>query len=544
MQDERPRPGGGRSGWRDAGLWINWNDQVIRGYRPSVRAIRRFTVRPVLPPALAALGDLAGNLRWSWHPPTQDVFAEVDPETWEATGQDPVRLLGAVGPDRLEELAADQGFLDRLGAAEADLDAYLGGERWYGRKAGSEAPTRDRATSPRSSASPRCCRSTPAASASWPVTTSRPPATSASRSSASACSTTPATSSSRSRARAGSRSSYPVLDPDELPISLLREADGDRALISIALPDGPDLLAQIWVAQVGRVPLLLLDSDVEGNPDHYRDVTDRLYGGSSEHRLPPGDAARHRRRARAPRLLPAHRYVGARGLPHQRGPRRLPRPRADPRADRRGERAAARLRRRARGRPAPSTVFTTHTPVPAGIDRFSRELVEQYFGRPARLSGVPIERILALGAEDYAGGDPTVFNMAVMGFRLAQRANGVSQLHGDVSREMFDGLWPAFDEAEVPITLDHQRRARPDLGRPRDLRARRPPRRGRRRRRHRRVLDRGRPGPVRRHLGGQAAAPRAARPRRPPPAAQVEPAARGSPRPSSTGSTRRSTPTC
>ena len=72
-----------------------------------MRAIRRFTVRPVLPPALAALGDLAGNLRWSWHPETQDVFAAVDPELWESTGRDPVKLLGAVGRTRLEELAAD-----------------------------------------------------------------------------------------------------------------------------------------------------------------------------------------------------------------------------------------------------------------------------------------------------------------------------------------------------------------------------------------------------------------------------------------------------
>jgi glycogen phosphorylase len=99
-----------------------------------------------------------------------------------------------------------------------------------------------------------------------------------------------------------------------------------------------------------------------------------------------------------------------------------------------------------------STVFTTHTPVPAGIDRFSRDLIEQYFGTTGALPGVPLERILALGAEDYQSGDPTVFNMAVMGFRLSQRANGVSRLHGHVSREMFHGLWPAFDEAEVPIT--------------------------------------------------------------------------------------------
>ncbi|MCB0895810.1 MAG: alpha-glucan family phosphorylase, partial [Nocardioidaceae bacterium] len=98
-----------------------------------------------------------------------------------------------------------------------------------------------------------------------------------------------------------------------------------------------------------------------------------------------------------------------------------------------------------------STVFTTHTPVPAGIDRFPQTLIEQYFSDAGPVPGVPVDRILQLGTEDYEGGDPSVFNMAVMGFRLAQRANGVSQLHGHVSRGMFNGLWPAFDEAEVPI---------------------------------------------------------------------------------------------
>lgn len=72
-----------------------------------VRAIRRFTVQPVLPEPLAALGELAGNLRWSWHPGTQDVFAAVDPEAWDAVGHDPVRLLGQVSQARLEQLAAD-----------------------------------------------------------------------------------------------------------------------------------------------------------------------------------------------------------------------------------------------------------------------------------------------------------------------------------------------------------------------------------------------------------------------------------------------------
>ena len=97
-------------------------------------------------------------------------------------------------------------------------------------------------------------------------------------------------------------------------------------------------------------------------------------------------------------------------------------------------------------------MFTTHTPVPAGIDRFGRDQIETFFGGDNAVAGVPVEKILALGAETFPGGDPSVFNMAVMGLRLAQRANGVSRLHGAVSREMFHGLWPGFEMSEVPIT--------------------------------------------------------------------------------------------
>ena len=109
-------------------------------YRREVRAIRRFTVRPVLPGPLAALGELAGNLRWSWHPPTQDVFQAVDPDVWDSVAHDPVRLLGAVGRARLDELAADGEFLARLEHARADLEDYLTGERWYQRQDGDDVP--------------------------------------------------------------------------------------------------------------------------------------------------------------------------------------------------------------------------------------------------------------------------------------------------------------------------------------------------------------------------------------------------------------------
>src|SRR4029079_13188402 len=361
-----------------------------------------------------------------------------------------VRLLGAVTPERLEQLATEQAFLDRLGAAKADLDAYLGGERWYGRRAGDDAPTRIAYFSPEFGIA-----------AVLPQYSGGLGILAGDHLKAASDLGVPlvgvgllyhAGYFKQSLSREGWQlEQYPVLDPDELPISLLRETNGDRALISIAQPDGPDLLAKIWVAQVGRVPLLLLDSDVEGNPDHYREVTDRLYGGTSEHRLRQEillgiggvRALRvHARLTGAPEPEVFHTNEGHAGFLGLERLRELTVEEGRPKLDFRTALEASRA----------STVFTTHTPVPAGIDRFARDLMEQYFGSSGPVSGLPLDRILGLGSEDYSGGDPTVFNMAVMGFRLSQPANGVSQLHGHVSREMFHGLWPAFDEAEVPIT--------------------------------------------------------------------------------------------
>ncbi|GAB3764280.1 starch phosphorylase [Nocardioides ginsengisegetis] len=415
-----------------------------------MRAIRRFTVRPVLPEALSALGDLAGNLRWSWHPETQDVFEAVDPDLWESTGRDPVKLLGAVGRARLDELAADATFLEMLRVARADLEAYLTGDRWFQRKEAGSGPRAIGYFSPEFGIT-----------AVLPQYSGGLGILAGDHLKAASDLGVPIVGVGllyrhgyfkQALSREGwQQETYPVLDPDGLPISLLREENGDRALITIALPGGPDLLARIFVANVGRVPLLLLDTDVEGNPDHYRDVTDRLYGGNSEHRLRQemllgiGGVRALRAYSRitghpAPEVF--HTNEGHAGFLGLERIRELTVAETGPRLDFDTALEVSRA----------STVFTTHTPVPAGIDRFPKTLVEQYFSDAGPLPGVPIERILTLGTEDYEGGDAAVFNMAVMGFRLAQRANGVSQLHGHVSRGMFNGLWPAFDEAEVPIS--------------------------------------------------------------------------------------------
>ncbi|MDQ3503554.1 MAG: alpha-glucan family phosphorylase, partial [Actinomycetota bacterium] len=203
------------------------------------------------------------------------------------------------------------------------------------------------------------------------------------------------------------------------------------------------LHAHIWRAQVGRVPLLLLDSDVEENAQEEREVTDRLYGGGTDHRL-------HQEM-----------LLGIGGVRAIRAWTALT---GDPEPEvfhtnegHAGFLGVERVRElveqglsydEAKEAVRAGTVFTTHTPVPAGIDRFPRELISRHFGGGSALAGVPVDRILELGAES----DPSVFNMAHMGLRMAQRRNGVAKLHGIVSREMFAGLWPGFDPSEVPIS--------------------------------------------------------------------------------------------
>lgn len=411
---------------------------------PHVKAIRRFTVRSVLPEPLQPLEELVLNLRWSWHPETLDLFESVDPDLWEATRHDPVRLLGEVSPERLAALAADRRFLRALGDAVDDLREYVTAPRWYQRL--SDAPSAIAYFSPEYG----IAAALPQYSGGLGILAGDHLKTASDLG-------VPIVGVgllyrhgyfSQSLSPDGWQlERYPPIDPAGLPLRLLREADGTPARITVGLPEGRSLRAQIWVAQVGRVPLLLLDSDVEENDPAARDVTDRLYGGGTDHRLLQEmllgiggvraiRAYSHITGHVAPAVFHTNEgHAGFLGLERIREY-----------IDEQGLSFDEALEATRAG-----TVFTTHTPVPAGIDRFPRELVQRYFGGTNEDNGLPVERILGLGAETYEGGDASVFNMAVMGMRLSQRVNGVSELHGRVSREMFGGLWPGFDTDDVPI---------------------------------------------------------------------------------------------
>jgi glycogen phosphorylase len=421
-----------------------------------VKALRRFTVRAHLPHRLEALEQLSINLRWSWDRPTQDLFAAIEPTLWTQCGQDPVALLGAVSPARLDELALDDGFVERLDQVAADLNDYLSQPLWYQQRQS------DGAAMPNGiayfSMEFGVAEVLPNYSGGLGILAGDHLKSASDlglpliavglyyRSGYFRQSLT---------ADGWQHENYPPLDPQGLPLRLLTDGAGDPALIELALPDAGRLRARIWVAQVGRVPLLLLDSDIPENEHEVRGVTDRLYGGDQEHRMQQEILAgiggiRAIRAFTAIEGLPApevfHMNEGHAGFLGVERIREL----VDAGLD--FDTALTVVRS--------STVFTTHTPVPAGIDRFPVAMVRRYFAETAEdavrpdgrggwalLPGVPINRILALGAED----DPEKFNMAHMGLRLAQRANGVSLLHGQVSRVMFNELWPGFDSNEVPI---------------------------------------------------------------------------------------------
>lgn len=415
-----------------------------------MKAIRRFTVRTVLPEPIRPLARLATNLRWSWHLPTRELFEQLNPAIWAESAQDPVTFLGLVSREELQRLAADQDVVRRVHEAAADLDQYLEQPRWY-QSLGEDAP--------------RCIAYF---SPEFGITEVLPQYSgglgilAGDHLKAASDLGVPligvgllyqAGYFKQSLSRdAWQQETYPVLDPDGLPLTLLREAspdgNGRPVEISLPLPHGRRLLAHVWRADVGRVPLLLLDSNVAGNDDAARGITDRLYGGGGDHRLQQElllgmggvKALRaYQRLTGAPAPEVFHTNEGHAGF---LGVERIQELMS-------GDTALGWDEALTAGRA--STVFTTHTPVPAGIDRFEISQIEHFFSA-GLAPDVPLDKILDLGREDFADGNPFVFNMAVMGLRLAQRANGVAKLHGVVSRGMFSALWPGFDHAEVPIT--------------------------------------------------------------------------------------------
>jgi starch phosphorylase len=419
-------------------FWLYPNHDVTRIRRTwlpcaSMKALRSFTVRPSLPPELSPLEELAFNLRWSWDDQTRDLFRWVDPHLWDASVHDPVRLLGLVERERLEALAHDAGFKRFLGEVRDELQRYLDGDRWF----------QSRGDSPLDLVayfSPEfgIAEAVPQYSGGLGVLAGDHLKSSSDLG-------VPLVGVGLLYRHGYFRQSldadgwqqerYPLLDPH---VMALRLCDGIRISVDLA---GVPLVAQVWKADVGRVPLYFLDADVEDNPDDIRSVTDRLYGGDVEHRLRQeillGIGGVRALQAVGVGAQVFHTNEGHAGFLGLERIRQLVTEQGLTYAE-----AIEAVRS--------ACIFTTHTPVPAGIDRFPRELMDKYFSSWCTEVGVGVDDLMALGHRPDEAPDER-FNMAVMGLRLAGRSNGVAQLHGEVSREMFRDLWPDFEADDVPI---------------------------------------------------------------------------------------------
>ena len=398
-----------------------------------MKALRSFTVRARLPEPLAPLHALAYNLRWAWDERSRDLFRWFDPDCWEASGHDPVRLLGLVRRERLEAMASDPGFMAFMVEVHEELIRYVSGPRWFQGRDGTPL------------------RSVAYFSPEFGITEALPQYSgglgvlAGDHLKAASGLGLPLVGVSlfykqgyfrqELNADGWQQERYPLLDPHAMALNLV---DGARVSLDLA---GTPLVAQVWRAQVGRVSLYLLDADVEENDEAGRAVTDRLYAGDAEHRIRQeillgiGGVLALQAAGEEPQIF--HTNEGHAGFLGLERIRQL--------VTGQGLRFSEAVEAVRAG-----TIFTTHTPVPAGIDRFPREMMERYFKRFADECKVPFAELMALGQEPGAGSDAP-FNMAVMGLRLASLSNGVSKLHATVSRRMFSGLWPGVPDEETPI---------------------------------------------------------------------------------------------
>ena len=383
------------------------------------------------------LHDLARNLRWDWHPPTRELFRSLDPDLWEQVGHNPVALLRRMDP---QTLTSSEGLEARVEQLWQDLHDYLADdEHWFGNGHG----PLDQPLVAYFSAEyglVDCLR----------IYSGGLGVLAGDHLKSASDLGVPLVAVGllyregyfqQSLGPSGrQQEAYPPADLDDLPIRPVERPEGGILRVAVPFPGRP-VMARVWRADVGRVPLYLLDTDLEENGEEDRRITSRLYGGGQEMRISQeillgmGGYRALREMEVRPRAFHMNEGHSAfLGLDLVRDTMET--------EELDLESAVESIRRRG--------VFTTHTPVPAGHDRFPPELMERHFAATARSMDLGMEELLALGRLD-PDDDQESFTMTVLAMRLAEQVNGVSELHGSVSREMWSDLWPALPTDEVPI---------------------------------------------------------------------------------------------
>jgi starch phosphorylase len=395
-----------------------------------------------LPERIGRLDELAFNLWWSWHEPARALFRSLSIGLWESCEQNPVLCLRRIEPARLEAAAHDAAFLTAYDRVLADFDAMLAGDRsWVARN----EPALAGKTLAYFSAEFGLHWTLPIYSGGLGVLAG-------------------------DHVKEASDLGLPLVGVSLLyrqgylrqrlsvdgwqldvaaefqagaePMTRVCDAAGQPLVIEVALDDpNHPLRIAVWQVKVGRNDLFLLDSDVEGNPDWTRTISSRLYGGDREHRLRQeiilgiGGVRALQAMGLAPDYWHANEGHAAFHL--------LERLREYVGEGLTFAEAADRVRA--------ATVFTTHTPVPAGHDIFGPELMDRYFGHFWPQLVLDREAFYALGRYDNGHGGGA-FNLTALSLRLAGFRNGVSARHAEITRQQWNGIWPGVEPSIVPIT--------------------------------------------------------------------------------------------
>jgi starch phosphorylase len=392
-----------------------------------------------VPERIARLRDLAYNLWWAWHPEAQDLFRQIDADLWELVYHNPVSFMREVRERRLEEVASNPTYLTQFDQVMNDFDAYMGAtETWYTR----HYPDGTNTTIAYFSAEFGIHESLPIYSGGLGIL--------------SGDHTKEASDMGLPLIAVGflypqgyfrqhldqngwQIAEYHKIDFANMPAIPARTPDGHEVVIDVELP-GRTIFAKVYRLQVGRVPLFLMDTDIHPNSQQDRELSARLYGGDREMRVAQeivlgiGGVRLLRQLGIAPTVwhmneghsaflvLELARELVNQGIPFNEAVRRV----------------------------QAGSVFTTHTPVPAGNDAFPFDLIEKFFWSYWQQLNISRDEFMALARHDQHWG-PT-FGMTVLGLKFANRRNGVSKLHGHVARGMWQWLYPDKSRDEVPIS--------------------------------------------------------------------------------------------
>ena len=383
---------------------------------------------------------MAYNLRWAWDHNTIELFRRLDSDLWESTGHNPVRMLGLMDQGQLQALARDESFLAHLARTTHELETYLAAEStWYRRTNGAVEDLRVAYFSLEFGLAE--CLSIFAGGLG---VLAGDHLKSASDLGVPLVAVGLLYQQGYFRqylnAAGWQQESYEDNDFQNLPLNLERRPDGLPVTIQVTF-DGRNVTAQVWRVRVGRVPLFLLDANVPENRKEDRDITDQLYGGDREMRLKQevllgiGGYRALEALGIAPTVY--HMNEGHSAFLGLEWVRRL--------MEKRGLSFAE-----AREVASAGLIFTTHTPVPAGHDYFPAALLDRYLSDYMGRFGLSRWEFLALGRQNEHN-DSEEFCMTVLALRLAASSNGVSKLHGKVSRKMWKAIWPGLPEDEIPI---------------------------------------------------------------------------------------------